>query len=88
MKNDFRLLLKKLVNRHFSVKKNKIDLVLRKKKYFLILDKKYFLEVLKKYKNISNYLLIISNFIFNLLIAIYFVSNLFSLILSLKFDLV
>jgi len=48
MTNDFRLLLKKLVNRHFSVKKKKFDLVLRKKNIFLILDKKYFLEVLKK----------------------------------------
>ena len=34
MTNDFRLLLKTLVNRHFSVKKNKIDLVLRKKNIF------------------------------------------------------
>ena len=33
MTNDFRLLLKKLVNRHFSIKK-KFNLVLRKKIFF------------------------------------------------------
>jgi hypothetical protein len=34
MTNDFRLLLKKLVNRDFSLKKKKFNLVLRKKNIF------------------------------------------------------
>jgi hypothetical protein len=69
------LTLEKLVNKkHFSVKE-KFGLVLKKKIPF-ILSRKHFLEVVKNSK-ISCYLLIISNSVLNLLIAIYFVLNLF-----------
>jgi hypothetical protein len=53
------------------------------KKIPFILSRKHFLEVVKNLK-ISCYLLIISNSVLNLLIAIYFVLNLFFLILTLR----
>jgi hypothetical protein len=58
----------------FSVKK-KFVLVL-KKHIFFILVRKYFFDVMKNSK-IFCYLLIISNLIFNFLIAGYFILNLF-----------
>jgi len=65
------LLLGKLVNgKHFSVKE-KFSFIFRKV-FLFILDGKYFLEVVKNLK-ISYYLLIMSNLILKLLIAIYFV---------------
>jgi len=75
------LLLKRLVNeKYFSVKKN---LAWFSKKYFhFILDGKHFSEVMKNLK-ISYYLLIMSNLVLKLLIAIYFVW-IFFLISSLK----
>ena len=72
----FCLLLKKLINgKHFSVNKKhfpvkeKFDLISRKVVFF-ILNGKHFLKVVKNLK-ISYYLLIISNLILKLLIAIY-----------------
>jgi len=57
-------------------------------KYFLfILDGKHFPKVVKNLK-ISYYLLIITNLVLKLLIAIYFVLNLFFSISPLEFDLI
>jgi hypothetical protein len=71
------LLLEKLINGKYFLIKEKFSLV--SGKYFLfILGGKYFLEVVKNLK-ISYYLLIIINLIFKLLIAIYFVLNVFFL---------
>jgi len=85
MKNDFLkiiflifyicLSLKILINeKHFLIKKI-FDLVF-KKNFLFILGEKYFLKVVKKLE-ISYYLLIISNLVLKLLIALYFIVNLF-----------
>jgi len=60
--------------------KGKFKLVFRKV-FFFILDGKYFFKIIKDFK-ISCYLLIISNLILKLFIAIYFILNLFFLISS------
>jgi hypothetical protein len=76
------LSLEKLVNvKYFSVKE-KFRLVSRKVFPF-ILGGKYFSEVVKKLEMLY-YLMIISNLILKLLIAIYFVLNIFFLISSLR----
>jgi len=69
------LLLEKLVNRkYFSIKK-KFSLIL-KKCFPFILGRKYFPKVMKKLE-MSYYLLIISNLVLKLLIAIYILFWLF-----------
>jgi hypothetical protein len=70
----FKKLLSKFVN------EGKFDLIFRKI-FFFILDEKYFLKVTKNLE-ISYYLLIILNLVLNLLIAIYFVFNLFFLLIK------
>jgi len=80
------LLLEKLVNkRYFSVKKNLARFL--EKYFFFIIDGKHFLEVVKNLK-ISFYLLIITNLILKLSIAIYFVLNFFFQFHFLEFDLI
>jgi hypothetical protein len=76
------LSLKKLVNeKHFPVEE-KFNLISEKCITF-ILDEKHFSEVVKNLE-MSYYLMIISNLVLKLLIAIYFVLNIFFSILSLK----
>jgi len=76
------LSLKKLVNeKHFPVEE-KFNLISEKYITF-ILDEKHFSEVVKNLE-MSYYLMIISNLVLKLLIAICFVLNIFFSILSLK----
>jgi hypothetical protein len=89
MKNNFFnffllfIIKKKLVNeKHFPVEE-KFNLISEKCITF-ILDEKHFSEEVVKNLKISYYLLIISNLVLKLLIAIYFVLNIFFSILSLK----
>ena len=63
------LLLKKLINRKYFLIKEKFGWIFRKV-FFFFLDGKHFPEVVKNLE-ISYYLLIISNLILKLLIAIY-----------------
>jgi hypothetical protein len=77
--------LEKLVNRkNFPVNKKKLTWF-SGKCFPFILDEKHFPEVMKNLK-ISYYLLIITNFILKLLIAIYFVLNFFFQFHPLEFD--
>jgi hypothetical protein len=70
----------------FQSKKN---LALFPEKCFpFILGDKHFPEVMKKKLKISYYLLIITNLVLKLLIAIYFVLNLFFLFHPLEFNLI
>jgi hypothetical protein len=81
------LQLKKLINKKYFLVKKKIRLVFRK--VFSFLNRKHFSEVVNNLK-MSYYLLIISNLVIELLIAIYFVLNLFFSISYLRiwFDLI
>jgi hypothetical protein len=67
-------IFKKISGKHFSIKKNLISFL---EKYFsFILGEKHFPEVVKNLE-ISYYLLIISNLILKLLIAIFILFKLF-----------
>jgi hypothetical protein len=76
------MLLEKLINQKHFLVKNKFGLVFRKVFSFFS-GRKYFSKVVKKLKT-SYYLLIITNLILKLLIAIYFVLNFFSSISLLR----
>ena len=66
---------KKLINKKYFSVKEKFGLVSRKV-FFFYFGRKHFPEVMKNLE-ISYYLLIITNFVLKLLIAIYFILNLF-----------
>jgi ssDNA-specific exonuclease RecJ len=81
------LLVEKLVNKKHFPTKEKFGLFSRKC-FLFILNEKHFSEVVKNLKILCN-LLIISNLILKLLIAIYFVLNLvFFQFHPLEFDLI
>ena len=69
MKKIYLFVIKKLINKKYFLIEENFNLVFRKI-FFFILDEKHFLKVVKKLK-MSYYLLIISNLILKLLIAIY-----------------